>query len=614
MINYEASAINSNITLLEKMNKIEKYLLENQLGNVFVTYQTLADDRLSDSDIEELNDRIIGKGDLLIDNDGYLYVITGFNEHTIYIDFNNRIKLGDRLDQAELDQIQQMINDTLVNLDPITISTSSVGVRNNIAGNNTIAIGESIRCDSGDDPQSAYKSVLIGNDIGTIHNSVDTFDNEKNVGIGNEVSIRGSKCVAIGYNTEALKESSIAIGDRAHCGGTNACQIGNGTNADDNSLKFKNTTIVDGNGNIAIKYGGTAGQVLTKQSSNDNDYNWQNFSIDTSIKNLNPIIIGSSDDSTDDIEGVEPNSYSIGIGANIDCLTNDANVTPTKSILIGYGHNIQRATNNTNFIDNILIGDSCWVREGDNNIMIGKDCIIQGIYQDNDIASNSITIGNTNETHGNDNILIGHNNTTNSTNKINNVLIGTNCSSSDDNNIAIGNTAIVNTTNACQIGYGTNTTANSLQYRSTTIIDTNGKLSIPNGLYGTTGQVLTKMSNAENDYEWQTPQGGGGGATGKTFNIPVLMNYNANESFNDIINTPTTIVIDDQQTMQGLNLETQDADFTDYENETSMYLYTYMDSNSDYKVQIVYGVIAESSTPGTYEFTGLMALAPEITA
>ena len=75
---------------------------------------------------------------------------------------------------------------------------------------------------------------------------------------------------------------------------------------------------------------------------------------------------------------------------------------PTKTILMGYGHNIQRETNNINFIDNILIGDSCWVRDGDNNIMIGKDCIIQGIYQDNDIASNSIAIGNTNETHGND--------------------------------------------------------------------------------------------------------------------------------------------------------------------------------------------------------------------
>ena len=626
MINYEASAINSNVTLLQKMNKIEKYLLDNQLGNVFVTYQTLADDRLSDSDIQELNDRVIGKGDLLIDNDGYLYVITGFNEHTVYIDFNNRIKLGDRLDQAELDLIQLMIDNTFKALNPISISDNSSITGNEPDDYHTVAIGTNINLQDGTNPIPTIRCVCIGSQLTAVHNTGDTRTNERSVLIGNDSDIHGDKTVAIGYACYGNGSESIAIGKNAVVNADGATQLGEGTNNNNNTLQFKSTKIVDQNGKLTIPNGtgGTAGQVLMKISSTENDYAWQNppsvpnggttnqllakksntdgdtkwvDSVPDQLLNLNPLSI-SIDDISTPITGNEINKKSIAIGDNIILNGGTTPVNPWNCVAIGRNLTIKREAGDImDNRENYIIGMNCTVNDGVGNVVIGME---NEITRDeiNIPSDSSVVIGYHSKALGSNIVAIGSYARTGS--------------SGCDNAIAIGYQAKAENQNAVQIGVGTNNIQNSLQFRSTTIVDGNGKLNIPNGVNGTTGQVLTKLSNAENDYAWQTPQGGGSGS-GKTFDIPMLINYTVDEAFSNIMNTPTTIVIDDQQTMQGLNLETSDPDFTDYEDKTSIYGYTYFTTGGDTKTQIVYGVIAESSTPGTYEFTGLMPLAPEIT-
>ncbi len=654
MINYEASAINSNVTLLQKMNKIEKYLLENQLGNVFVTYETLADDRLSDSDIQELNDRVIDKGDLLIDNDGYLYVITGFNEHTVYIDFAHRIKLGDRLDQAELDLIQQMIDDTFTALDPITITTNDNGVLGNEENSNTVAIGDSINLQDGTNPTAPSNSVFIGYDLGSTVQTGDTMYGESNVVIGNSSDVHGDQNNVIGRSSNVTGYRSTAIGVNAVVNADNAVQIGTGTNSNNDTLQFKTTQIVDGNGNIAVKAGGTTGQVLAKNSALDYDYTWINPADDLANKfpvNIGKENIGNTTPLSDNVENVligyrnnyntpvynTQNQVIIGVQNTLKKLNDNtvelnvvigsnSTVEGNHEVVIGNSINFRDNFNTEKSFSNIGIGYSLGTKKA-HNILIGN--------YNNSWDSNNIVIGRSMVNNGQNNIMIstnggGHGQTITGSKNIflisdnsnggttvagnDNIIISTTPPSQNttaNNFISIGYKAKVNVDNACQIGEGTNTTTNSLQYRSTQIVDGNGKLNIPNGVNGTTGQVLTKLSNAENDYAWQTVQGGGG--SGKTFDIPMLVNYTADQAFSSIMGTPTTIVIDDQISMQGLNLETSDLDFSNYENKTSIYGYSYLTSGNDSKVQLVYGIIAESSTPGTYEFTGLSPLAPEVT-
>ena len=600
MINYEASAINSNVTLLQKMNKIEKYLLDNQLGNVFVTYQTLADDRLSDSDIQELNDRVIGKGDLLIDNDGYLYVITGFNEHTVYIDFNNRIHLGDTLSDDELTQIQQMIDNTFVNLDPITITTNENGVLGNEEYSHTVAIGDSINLQDGTNPTAPSNSVFIGYDLGSTVQTGDTMYGESNVVIGDSSDVHGDQNIIIGKSSNVTGYRSTAIGFNAVVNADNAVQIGTGTNSTSNSLKFKTTTIIDGNGKLNIPNGinGTTGQVLMKKSNTENDYDWQTPSNVPNGGTTDQLLAKNSntDGDTKWVDSVPDqlksfNDIVIGLNAQNNYNGN------LNGIAIGKGANY--GTNAGDTMEQIAIGNNATATK-QGSIAIGKDATSCG-YGSVVIGQHAATGYEGLNYTGNYCVAIGYD--AGSATQINST-------------ISIGSEAHAEGNNSCQIGYGTNNIANSLQFRSTQIVDGNGKLNIPNGVNGTTGQVLTKLSNAENDYAWQTPSGGGGGgSTSKLVNVPMLMNYTADASFSSIQGISTTIVIDDGVSQTGLNLETDDATFDNYIGNQSMFLYAYFTSGGDMKNQLVYGEIAEDlQNPGTYLFTGFMPMAPETLA
>ena len=68
-----------------------------------------------------------------------------------------------------------------------------------------------------------------------------------------------NNCVSIGYDSRATREKSIAIGYGAKIGTMasmtgGAVQIGEGVNNEKDSFKFKNRTIVDGDGEISADY------------------------------------------------------------------------------------------------------------------------------------------------------------------------------------------------------------------------------------------------------------------------------------------------------------------------------------------------------------------------
>lgn len=96
---------------------------------------------------------------------------------------------------------------------------------------------------------------------------------DNGVAIGYQADARYDNTIAIGNDATTYDDTSTAIGYKAVTSAENSVQLGQGTNNTANSLQFMTTPVVV-SGNIAIKTGGTTGQVLAKNSDNDYDYAW----------------------------------------------------------------------------------------------------------------------------------------------------------------------------------------------------------------------------------------------------------------------------------------------------------------------------------------------------
>lgn len=100
-------------------------------------------------------------------------------------------------------------------------------------------------------------SIAIGNNANVNASGIAIGDSTRTTGIngvviGDEAQNASTKGIAIGYKAKAntLSSGAIAIGDTAVSTAENAVQIGTGTNSVANTLKFRDTQIVDGDGSI----------------------------------------------------------------------------------------------------------------------------------------------------------------------------------------------------------------------------------------------------------------------------------------------------------------------------------------------------------------------------
>lgn len=100
-------------------------------------------------------------------------------------------------------------------------------------------------------------SIAIGNNSNVNYSGIAIGDSTLTTGangvvIGDEAQNASTKGIAIGYKAKAntLNSGAIAIGDTAVSTAENAVQIGTGTNSVANTLKFRDTQIVDGDGNV----------------------------------------------------------------------------------------------------------------------------------------------------------------------------------------------------------------------------------------------------------------------------------------------------------------------------------------------------------------------------
>lgn len=92
MIGYTISPLDSNESILEKLNKLEKYLKENPLANTYITTASyvLGDSYIAYSQI--LNSSIkplIKSGDILIFANKYIGMVTAVDSEQDYVYYDN---------------------------------------------------------------------------------------------------------------------------------------------------------------------------------------------------------------------------------------------------------------------------------------------------------------------------------------------------------------------------------------------------------------------------------------------------------------------------------------------------------------------------------------------
>jgi len=149
---------------------------------------------------------------------------------------------------------------------------NNIGLTNSdLSGySNNIGIGKDISVQTSDNiivgnsvTNSGTKSVImIGNNSSTDNSSITIGNRAKSIGydsemitIGNDAENNGYRGIVIGHGASiasgiGMLTTGVALGFNAKVNASEAVQIGTGTNSIANSLQFKKTQIVDGDGHI----------------------------------------------------------------------------------------------------------------------------------------------------------------------------------------------------------------------------------------------------------------------------------------------------------------------------------------------------------------------------
>jgi hypothetical protein len=268
----------------------------------------------------------------------------------------------------------------------------------------------------------------------------------------------------------------------------------------DTNLALTWTTNAGGGGGglpetpLAISNGGSGASDVVGVLSNFNLVRGSSVTLGTAVTNAgtHSVSVGSN--------ATTPAQDAIAIGR-------DALVSSNNGIAIGYS--ALATTNNGTVSDGVAIGYDAWAERG---VSIGRGS--QATSTGSTTNFYGIAIGNNSYATENG-IAIGWDAIGN-----NGIAIGVLSYIGEPNAIAIGTEAEADATNAIQIGNGTNTTANTVQFRSAGSVTTNSWTALANstafGHYvmaaptnGTANQVLALNSNAT-AVVWTTNAGGGG--------------------------------------------------------------------------------------------------------
>lgn len=342
-----------------------------------------------------------------------------------------------------------------------------IGVSTSVTGSNGIAIGRTAECTNSN-------GIAIGgatecNGAGAIAfgynaKSINAYD----IAIGNRAKASGSYSGAIGEEAEVTGMDSMSYGYKAKVTSQHAIQLGQGTNADNNSLQFRTRKVVDYNASrtgqeyaLAILSGGNAGQVLKKKSNTDYDYEWGQGQETVYVQPQG----GVSTSITSSI------SSNVNMGTYIISLGYGAQSRGNYGIALGMSSTISN-----NGANGIAIGSGATVN-GQYGVSLGYNSLSNNDYgiaigysaKANNGNDGSVAIGKSAETYSNGSIAIGY---------------GANVNASSVSAIAIGAGAGATGTGATQLGKGYNRQANTLQFENVVIAD------------GSTNKLAVKISSS----------------------------------------------------------------------------------------------------------------------
>lgn len=329
--------------------------------------------------------------------------------------------------------------------------------------------------------------------VETFTGAVPTTDNPEQLAIGQGASTSiSSNAIAIGLNASCAG-AGVAIG-----GGSNATSlgiaIGNGEAGGGVNIGYSNALcVIDdirvGNNNTSLS--GTRNILIGADNITEGGVRPLILGYDNQVSGDDCISIG-----TDIVHNSAPAARKVSIGhgctvgaADVIAIGSDCTAEGVNSLAIGKNANTRAATNA------IAIGNSAIfsVTGMDNSILIGNGANGASTATDatfigpssSGTGARGVAIGNAAAANSTSGIAIGDAATAGGI--LETIAIGANSSSQADGGIAIGDTAVVTAANALQLGTGTNSTANTLQYLTNTIATSDG-VKVP---YQTTGVAPT---------------------------------------------------------------------------------------------------------------------------
>lgn len=468
---YTISSLDSNESILEKLNKIEKYLKDNPLCNLYVSKQTYPTgaNYILYSNILNSNIRpLINNGDLILFKNGFVGMVTAvdIDNDMVYYDNDNVVQIADG-------------DHYVTGVEVINPTPTTAQIKIDIAGStseysNTFSIGGGSGISTIQVNESSGTAQIVITDTDNVQHTSNSFT----VGEQNTDTLIDTITV-----TESNGTATITITDTAnHSYTSNSFNVGGGgaetvyVDANKDSISSDLTTGTYGNKTIN----------LGKNCNSETDYGIV-IGYGSHIRTPDTILIGM-----DNISG--------------------NNVNDTGSINIGIGHHIHFEHSKKN----IMIGSSCELSiQSHNNVHIGEF------------------------TNGNSFIL-----------------------QSVSNTISIGFDAFVSADNTIQLGTGTNSTPNSIQFKSHQIAsEESTTLKLSNELQ--INNHLITIISVTNDFATASANG---------VQVTVDQNDSTHEQVQNL-NHPTTdtSILEDEQVLAIYNY----TDMTDPDNPVSEFTLCY---------------------------------------
>ena len=342
-IGYTISSLDSNESILEKLNKIEKYLRDNPLCNLYVSKQTYPTgaNYILYSNILNSNIRpLINNGDLILFKNGFVGMVTAvdIDNDMVYYDNDNVVQIADGdhyvtgvevlnptpttaqiridiagstseysntfniggggagIDTIQVSEVGNQATITITDTDNNTYTSNSfsVGDTNTDTLIDTIAVTNPTPTTAQIEITDTANHTFTSNtfNVGGGGGSESVYVDSANTIISNlssNPSPEKNYCVLLGYNASSSQDYNVGIGLQARVLGIDGVSIGSGASIDDINDPNHNPTEDIAIGKNAIVHSDYAVQIGNGINTTDYSIQFMSEQILSKATSLDPI-------------------------------------------------------------------------------------------------------------------------------------------------------------------------------------------------------------------------------------------------------------------------------------------------------------------------------------